>query len=89
MFAPEKPMEKVRAKEAELGRRLTPAEFGKYYQEELNAYGIKVDRVGDFGKIVAATTTLLTEKDVGVAAFTATIAVENKFAKSAAKINSA
>jgi len=78
-FAPDKPMEKIKAKEIELGRRLTPAEFGDFYQEELESYGKKVDRVGDFGKIAAATAALLAEQDVGMATFTATTAVENNF----------
>lgn len=38
-----------------------------------------MDRVGDFGKIAAATAALLAEQDVGIATFTATTAVENNF----------
>lgn len=79
MFAPEKPMEKVRAKETELGRRLTPVEFRDYYQEELDTYGKKVSRVEDWAKLTAATSALLSGQDVGVATFTAITAIENNF----------
>ncbi len=80
MLSPDKPMQKMKALQAEKGRPLTAQEFTDYYQAELQAYQPRVGQVEDWAHLTAATAALLAHQDVTVASMAAKNAVENNFA---------
>jgi hypothetical protein len=70
---------KVKEGEEQKGRELTKEEFHTLYTDELKNYNKQAQSVADWGKLTAATVSLLSGQDVSTSIYTATNAVENNF----------
>ncbi|HRN77884.1 MAG TPA: hypothetical protein PLU71_01475 [Candidatus Dependentiae bacterium] len=71
--------EKIRAREAELGRALTKQEFVAIWDKQNVAYWQSANTVADVSKLTVAMVALVARQDVGIASDTATMAVDNNF----------